>query len=466
MTDKAFHCIAKQAAKDANVDAYWTDRNCLSRNEKLFGDDIYNISDMVRNAEALVVALGDTPDIPVSGKPIVKSEHRPEDEMRDMAMLRHWGSRLWCLPEFLLANPNRDVSIYFRRKETATRLTVSRAQMCSLAFEDSTLVLSLLDHYEGSTVLSRLELVILALEALLKRVRTGTSHFADGDLSYALMGLLRQRPKTKSSDSAFQAFARLSLANDNDRLLERMVCVLPKDPEAFVSGDRHYWATLEDHFDIHLWDIEPYIQIAGIDHHDTVIIDGAFAATIHWDSFQRVAVTTKETWSRTAARVLVRSCPGWVFLGIIFLYFKIPAAGGIFLAIGLIVMLLSPILILHVYGGKFWSTQPWLFGFEGHMSKDEIEKAIFGFPSNRLTWAPFGSSLSQHSVFDDDLKNECRGIDPMSRHIKDESLKDPSANYGRQRLFTLVDTNTMYVLFASVTTSGPFHVNLLIGLSL
>jgi len=401
---------------------------------------------MVRNAEALAVALGDSPDIPISGNPLVEREYPSEDKKRDMAMLRHWGSRLWCLPEFLLAKPNRDVSIYFRRKETATRLTLSRAQMCSLAFEDNSLVLSLLDHYDGSTVLSRLELVILALEALLKRVRTGTTYFADGDLSYALMGLLRQRPKTKKRDSAFQAFARLSLANDNDRLLERMVCVLPKDPDAFVSGDRHYWATLDDHFDTHLWDIEPYIQIAGIDNHDTVIIDGAFAATIHWDAFRRVAVTTKETWSRTAARFLVRSCPGWVLLGVILLNLKSTAAGAFFLTVGLIVMLLSPTLILHVYGGKVWSTQPWLFGFEGHMEKDQIEKAIFGFPSNRLTWAPFGSSLSQHSVYDGDLKNECRGIDPMSKNMRDESLKHPAAKYGRQRLFTLVDTNTMYVL--------------------
>jgi hypothetical protein len=402
---------------------------------------------MVRNAEALAVALGDSPDIPISGNPFVEREYPSEDEKRDMAMLRHWGSRLWCLPEFLLAKPNRDVSIYFRRKKTATRLTLSRAQMCSLAFEDSSLVLSLLDHYDGSTVLSRLELVILALEALLKRVRTGTTYFADGDLSYALMGLLRQRPKTKKRDSAFQAFARLSLANDNDRLLERMVCVLPKDPDAFISGDRHYWATLDDHFDTHLWDIEPYIQIAGIDNHDTVIIDGAFAATIHWDAFRRVAVTTKETWSRTAARFLVRSCPGWVLLGVILLNLQSTAAGAFFLTVGLIVMLLSPTLILHVYGGKVWSTQPWLFGFEGHMEKDQIEKAIFGFPSNRLTWAPFGSSLSQHSVYDGDLKNECRGIDPMSRNMRDESLKHPGAKHGRQRLFTLVDTNTMYVLF-------------------
>ena len=35
-------------------------------------------------------------------------------------------------------------------------------------------------------------------------------------MSYVIMGLLRQRPEIDMKDSALQAFARLSLANDNN----------------------------------------------------------------------------------------------------------------------------------------------------------------------------------------------------------------------------------------------------------
>lgn len=54
--------------------------------------------------------------------------------------------------------------------------------------------------------MSQLELVTLALECLHKRE---TTQYLRGDHSYALMGLLRIRPKIDPSDSAFQAFARL-----------------------------------------------------------------------------------------------------------------------------------------------------------------------------------------------------------------------------------------------------------------
>ena len=39
-------------------------------------------------------------------------------------------------------------------------------------------------------------------------------------------GLLRQRPVVDRTDSEFQAFARLSLANDSDSLLEGLMCLL------------------------------------------------------------------------------------------------------------------------------------------------------------------------------------------------------------------------------------------------
>ena len=63
----------------------------------------------------------------------------------------------------------------------------------------------LIDHYEGNLQLSRLELVILALECLHSRQH---GKMLDGDHAYALMGLLRVRPEVDETDSDFQAFAR------------------------------------------------------------------------------------------------------------------------------------------------------------------------------------------------------------------------------------------------------------------
>ena len=83
-----------------------------------------------------------------------------------------------------------------------------------------------------------------------------------GDHSYALMGLLLKRPAVDDTDSAFQAFARLSMANDSDRLLERMICLSPATPDT-------PWYSMSDTWHCKLWDIEPTCQIAGIGYNDS-----------------------------------------------------------------------------------------------------------------------------------------------------------------------------------------------------
>lgn len=152
--------------------------------------------------------------------------------------------------------------------------------------------MQLVDHYEGNMILSQLELVTLALECLHKRV---TIQYLSGDHSYALMGLLRIRPKIDPTDSAFQAFARyftilshnrkglirltlhsLSLANGSDQLLERLICVLPKSPD-------QPWHSMDDAYDAKLWDILPQdVGIAGVGEDDSIILDGCRAANVRW----------------------------------------------------------------------------------------------------------------------------------------------------------------------------------------
>lgn len=426
---EALHKIAKMAAKKVGVPAYWTDQCCMSKDPVEFSKDIYSISDVVRSSHSVVVIVGE------SGGGRTKSIP---------SLLIEYGRRMWTFPEAILAPAKKDILVYRRGEDDKPRrlqrLDLAQQMLAAEAF--NLRVRELIDHYDNTVTLSRLELVVIALECLLSR---DTTIYAEGDLTYALMGLLRQRPTTDRTDSAFQAFARLSLANDSDKLLERMICLLPKDQVRYNSRNRHYWATMDDFWDAKLWDVDPICQIAAIGTDDTVIIDGAYAATIHWESFHRVAITTKETWSRMLSRLLLRLVPTYIIIGVSLLATGNKQLGIPFMIIGTIIVLVSPLLTLHIYGGKVWSTQLWLFGFEGHMAIKEIETKIFGFPQNRLTWTPYGSSLSQHRPRESFLKNECRGIDP-TKFAETKYLNDrgPTAEYGECRVFTLVDTNTMY----------------------
>lgn len=68
------------------------------------------------------------------------------------------------------------------------------------------------------------------------------------------MGLLNKRLQANKEDTGFQAFARLSLANDSDQLLERTLCMLPPDPDA-------PWYEIQDAYGANLWDIKPNCEI-------------------------------------------------------------------------------------------------------------------------------------------------------------------------------------------------------------
>jgi hypothetical protein len=124
------------------------------------------------------------------------------------------------------------------------------------------------------------------------------------------MGLLRQRPKIDPTDTSFQAFARLSLANDSDLLLERLMCILPQRP------DQHW--SFEDAYGVSLWDIYPTCQVAGICEKDSVLLDGAFGATIHWDKFRKVANTRQvRSLKRIVGQLALHTAPYVLTAGVL-----------------------------------------------------------------------------------------------------------------------------------------------------
>lgn len=260
--------VGIHAAKMTKTSAYWVSTSCLcdldeqdkETRERQKKETVWNMSDIVRGADAIAIA--------VPG---------PLNAQFEGTSLDEWGDRVWTMPELLLYTGKLSILIYesvkrldnYQQKspdhpvqcslepdqhdsvdqQLWTPRELPRRQLWSKVWHDHGQSGQLIDHYEGSLILSRLQLCQVALSCLYKRK---TDFYLEGDISYVLMGLLRHRPNVAPSDSGFQAFARLSLANDSDKFLERMICLLPK------TLDDEWWS-LSDAWNVMLWDIDPTI---------------------------------------------------------------------------------------------------------------------------------------------------------------------------------------------------------------
>lgn len=427
------HDVGERAARAADVQAYWVGCSCLGNTKQEQEDNVWRISDVVRGARSLTIAVSN-PD------------GNGDASVNNMA-LRQWGTRVWTLPEVLLIPSNSDIHVYCRNANMDAPKKFHKRNFATLGiWEDAPISRELIDHYEGNLILSPLELVTIALRCLHNRQK---GSYLPGDMAYALMGLLRRRPTIVKTDSAFQAFARLSLANDNNLLLERLICILPSTPS-------QPWYEMEDQWGVSLWDVIPSTQVCGIADQDTVIIDGGYAAAIRWKAFAHVADLTKDSWRRFLFRYAFRSTSYLFIVGISLLSNGVAsdsgsyiAIGAIFLVISLSLTLLSPYLIRLLYTGKLWYTQAWFFGFEGYMDISTIERHIFGAEMGHLKWSTNGSPLSVHTPNE---YGECIGRDPTTVPETARKVEQSiNAQMGDERIFTLVDTNTLTVtLFSAV----------------
>lgn len=423
--------VGRHAAQDAGVEAFWVGCSCLGSKKEL-DQNVWRICDVVRGAFSMVVAVAGPLAAP-------NPQELPEDQLRD------WGSRVWTLPELLLS-PEHDDILFYTNRRLDSCVQIHRRNLARF-WDDSDLVGQLIDHYEGSVILSTLELMTIALHCLHNR---HTTEYLPGDLSYALMGLLRQRPQVCFTDSAFQAFARLSLANDSNMLLERLVCLLPHSPH-------DSWHSLHDHWNASLWDIYPKTQVCGIGENDTVILDGARAANIRWKSFKRVILRGNDTIKRKLAR-FSQSLAGPslvfpIFIFAVFAPYHYAGFGAIPLLLFAPIILSSPYLVKTLYLGKVWSAEPWFFGIEGYMSLPELERCLFGADLGRLSWSATGSSLSRQKMENSqEFENYCQGQDPWTYpDINARIEKARESTSTEEKIFTLVDTSTMTVtLFSAV----------------
>ncbi|KAK5346010.1 hypothetical protein LTS03_007596 [Exophiala xenobiotica] len=435
---EALHAIARKAAIELKCPAYWVGSACMSEGGQELEQDVYRISDVIRAAHSVVIAI--------------KPQPGRKSNCSTNGLLTDWGTRMWTLPEALLAPKDHPIRIYnvpSGRVQLVKELP--KKDLAALVWpEDIGLTRQLVDHYEGNLTLSRLELVILALKCLSQR---RTSPYLDGDLAYVLMGLLRRRPTVDHTDSEFQAFARLSLANDSDNLLERLLCVLPR-------SQNQPWYHTADMFGVNLWDIQPTCQVAGVCEDDTVVLDGCFGASIRWESFVAVAHTTSVSWKRTMAKLWIRIAPILLIFAVALPSAVIVAGQRVILLLfSLPIFVISPWLVRILYGGKPWNIAPHFLGFEGYLDIVTIETNIYGHYSGRLTWSPAGSNLSRHQMNE---YGECIGEDPTSDGLVADMVKQAKySNYGEQKVFTLVDTlNGSVTLF---TATRPPVAALLCG---
>jgi hypothetical protein len=228
---------------------------------------------------------------------------------------------------------------------------------------------------------------------------------------------------------------------------------------------------MSDSYESALWDISPYCQVAGICgisknqdnvNSDTLILDGAFGASIQWKSFIHVKSQTGFSWKRwlciqimennglllsiamfawaigrdwdktgahlvtglgellSAAKNLATDVvnaitgsdkapdvlfPWWVR------HFTALCTGAAVMFFLLYVWswLSTPGLIKQEYGGKFRDVQASLCGFEGYLNIATIERSIFGGNFKRLRWSINGSPLSRSYT---DEHGDRFGMDP------------------------------------------------------
>jgi hypothetical protein len=427
--------LAVKATRDAGLQAFWISTNCIHDendcDDESIIEDVWRMSDVVRGCKAMAILLR---------QPIESREQGRPPSFREM--MRGWGERMWTLPEILLCPSGVPVRIYvWGRKEFEQ---FEKRRLPAELWKDATIARCLMDHFEGSVILSPLELVIIALKCLSSRhVTQGeVSAKLHGEMSYVLMGLLRRRPAVNVRDTAIQAFARLSLANDSHQLLERLMCVMPKSRQ-------QAWHDTADHWEARLWDIYPTCQVAGITSHDRILLDGVYGATIHWERFSKFSHSIKGSFLRKVAKAILLLSPILVFIALIA---TAATSGGtrvlaiIVLVICVIFLGFSPRLITLLFSGKIWNPEPKFFGFEGYMDLGTIERHLLGLNKGRLSWSPYNSTLSHHGP---GKYGECVGRDPMDVEATRKLVRDayhPTAPTPPEtHVFTLVDTFTMTV---------------------
>ncbi|KAK1638800.1 hypothetical protein BDP81DRAFT_422687 [Colletotrichum phormii] len=424
------------AAKRVGKRAFWLDFECVRNDDGIArstssSQDVYRICDIVRAAHSMIIAIGPPANDKVAS---VLADSEPPEYKRENVTpwLRQWGSRLWTLPELLLCPAEYRIRLYVLGDPTEPK-ELAKRNFAERAWDDAEAVKELVDHFEGSAILTDLRLIEAALACFSRRQ---TDQFNKGDIAYATMGLFpnRHRPPVNKEDSGFQAFAKLSIANDSGAFLSRLISLSPPDGAP--------WHQVEDTWGARLSEIFPSVSISGVVGADTVMLDKVYGATIHWDNIEPEPYFDRSFGMRYV-----------VFVGFsYFACFSIPMAFSLFTGIANIVLsdfmrlsiwqvymwllplalvfaLLFPIVLISTRGRVKQPAKSRLIGIEGIVDSASIEKHLWGFNHGNLT-----ATNPQHYTDEADL----RALSTSSQS------SGPSIGSG-SFAFTLVDTYLMTV---------------------
>lgn len=391
--------MAAFATLQAGKKAYWLDFRCRAPADKpeLLDADVYRMCDVIRGSYQVVVML--------------------KGDQNELKM--EWGSRMWTLPEALLA-PGDSVYFCSPADDSSKSLKIEsmrKVEMTGSVWEDPEVneedggpTRLLAEHFTGLLTLSRLEILSNGIAALGNRLTNKYKSNTRSDVAYALMGLLNNRIEKAASDTLFQSIARLSLANDSDRLIERMICLFP-DPH--TPGSSFSKLASPDLFQTHLWDVDPECQVVGVaDEDNTVLIDNCKAMHIRWKNFPRMAVVRHYGMKKLLAELFVASGAWWFLFGFNltityapFYAFPSGLAGtslllaleilvGGFFAVGILLSLVGPFSVRRLYGGQVLQSSPNLIGFEGVLPLSKLEPLIFGNNNGRLSYESSSTPFS------------------------------------------------------------------------
>jgi hypothetical protein len=429
-TEKAqFTEEVRAAVLGQKYDAYWLDLECIGETPSEKNRDLYCMADVYRGAELTLIMLG-------------------KSAAGENECWRGWGERVWTMPEALLS-PR--LCYKFRDREVVTPLSLF--ELANLAYTNYDVEQAIINAYSGKDPLERLERLTLLKSAIWRR---GTAALAPGvappppkldaigeksvtsgaykaERVYALMGFFEHRIQPNRSEDDLHALVRLSMANDNDRIAERMVSMLPSTITKSAC-----WYADDDFYNAKLWDIQPEIQVAGITENGALVVDGCRAAAIRWKDFPEVAFVTTDSLRRTIIGFVPYLSWPTLIVGIGIL--MISRVGGITLiVIGLVLLIMSPRLFVFSQSGRIVSAQPWFIGVKGVLSIKEVEKHLYGGARGHFPRMYFTPSGSQFSIPE-------RGMERGGslRQYDYAKLADSGPDAGH--IFTLIDTcsSTMY----------------------
>ncbi|KAG2130259.1 hypothetical protein DEU56DRAFT_890245 [Suillus clintonianus] len=429
--DKAqFTDEVRAAVLGQKFDAYWLDSECLGKTRSEMNIDLYCMADVYRRAEVTLIMLG-------------KAATSGEDEC-----WKSWGQRVWTFPEALLSSR---LCYKFRDREEVNPLSLF--QLANLAYAHSDDEQAIVNAYGGKDPLERLERLTLLKQAIWRR---GTSaHPIDsppppksdmiggGPVSsgaygaervYALMGLFEHRILPSHEEDDLKALARLSMANDNDRIIERMLSMLPS-----TITKEACWYAENDMYGANLWDIIPEFQVSGVTKSGALVADGCRAATIRWKDFPEVTCATPYSLRRQIVGFMPYLAWPIFIIGLVIYPTTDRKAGIALIIIGLVFLFLSPLLFLYSKSGRIVIAQPWLIGVKGVIRRDVVESHLYGGATKHFPRMLFTPSGSQFSIPE---RQELRGGSPAQY---DEAIIEEGGLYPGH-MYTLIDTisSTMY----------------------